>query len=321
MKLVHNILSTSGRPRVVKAAGQPFPNSGGVVVAFSNCQLSIVNCTSSTFHSKFSVLYSKFSFSQGFLYAPFGEITTEFNATFGNDIIPKYSFNAKELDEETGMYYYEARYYKPPVFTSRDPMMDQKPWLTPYHYCSNNPVGRLDPSGMLDDEWEYNMGTQRWTWRSSKGRDIGVDIVHVTSGNGNSMGSYVCENGLSSCNSDSKWMNCIGEVALGTSLETFMVEEAAKSSSKVSEVAKEVEAEKVFSKVSKLAKWVSRASTVVGVVGDGYDLYNATTTSGMWHAGINITMDIIGFFPPFGTAASIAWGLFDLSYGDRIFKE
>ena len=91
--------------------------------------------------------------TQGFLYAPFGEITTEYNATFGNDIIPKYSFNAKELDEETGMYYYEARYYKPPVFTSRDAMMDQKPWLNPYHYCSNNPVGRVDPSGMLDDDY------------------------------------------------------------------------------------------------------------------------------------------------------------------------
>ena len=92
--------------------------------------------------------------TQGFLYAPFGEITTEYNSNFGSDIIPKYSFNAKELDEETGMYYYEARYYKPPVFTSRDPMMDQKPWLTPYHYCSNNPVGRMDPTGMLDDWYQ-----------------------------------------------------------------------------------------------------------------------------------------------------------------------
>ena len=91
--------------------------------------------------------------TQGFLYAPFGEITTEYNANFGSDIIPKYSFNAKELDEETGMYYYEARYYKPPVFTSRDAMMEQKPWLSPYHYCSNNPVGRVDPSGMLDDDY------------------------------------------------------------------------------------------------------------------------------------------------------------------------
>ena len=85
--------------------------------------------------------------TQGFLYAPFGEITTEFNATFGNDIIPKYSFNAKELDEETGMYYYEARYYKPPVFTSRDPMFEKYFWMTPYAYCANNPVKYVDPNG------------------------------------------------------------------------------------------------------------------------------------------------------------------------------
>ncbi|MBP5412952.1 MAG: RHS repeat-associated core domain-containing protein, partial [Bacteroidales bacterium] len=85
--------------------------------------------------------------TQGFLYAPFGEITTEYNATFGNDIIPKYSFNAKELDEETGMYYYEARYYKPPVFTSRDAMFEKYFWMTPYAYCANNPVKYVDPSG------------------------------------------------------------------------------------------------------------------------------------------------------------------------------
>ncbi len=75
---------------------------------------------------------------------------------FGNDVIPKYSFNAKELDEETGMYYFEARYYRAPTFISRDPLMNEKPWLTPYHYCSNNPVGRIDPSGMMDDEYEFN---------------------------------------------------------------------------------------------------------------------------------------------------------------------
>ena len=87
--------------------------------------------------------------TQGFLYAPFGEITTEYNATFGNDIIPKYSFNAKELDEETGMYYYEARYYKPPVFTSRDPMFEKYFWMTPYAYCANNPVKYVDPNGCV----------------------------------------------------------------------------------------------------------------------------------------------------------------------------
>ena len=92
--------------------------------------------------------------TQGFLYAPFGEITTEYNVNFGNNVIPKYSFNAKELDEETGMYYYEARYYAPPTFISRDPLMSEKPWLTPYHYCSNNPVGKVDPTGLFDTKSE-----------------------------------------------------------------------------------------------------------------------------------------------------------------------
>ena len=85
--------------------------------------------------------------TQGFLYAPFGEITTEYNVNFGSSVIPKYSFNAKELDEETGMYYYEARYYKPPVFTSRDPLFEKYFWMSPYAYCANNPVKYVDPSG------------------------------------------------------------------------------------------------------------------------------------------------------------------------------
>ncbi|MBR4453577.1 MAG: RHS repeat-associated core domain-containing protein [Bacteroidales bacterium] len=85
--------------------------------------------------------------TQGFLYAPFGEITTEYNVNFGSSVIPKYSFNAKELDEETGMYYYEARYYAPPTFTSRDPLFEKYFWISPYAYCANNPVKYVDPSG------------------------------------------------------------------------------------------------------------------------------------------------------------------------------
>ena len=102
--------------------------------------------------------------TQGFLYAPFGEITTEYNANFGNNILPKYSFNAKELDEETGMYYYEARYYKPPVFTSRDPMFEKYFWMTPYAYCANNPVKYVDPSGRIIDGVTYNKKTKSFTY-------------------------------------------------------------------------------------------------------------------------------------------------------------
>ena len=53
------------------------------------------------------------------------------------------------------VYCFEDRYYRAPVFISRDPLMNEKPWLTPYHYCSNNPVGRIDPTGCEDEEFPY----------------------------------------------------------------------------------------------------------------------------------------------------------------------
>ena len=110
---------------------------------------------------------------QGFLYAPFGEITNEHNSGFGSSVLPKYSFNAKELDEETGMYYYEARYYAPPVFTSRDALFEEKPWLTPYHYCSNNPVVRVDPTGMMDD-WYKSEDGKTVIWQEGNAPSIEI---------------------------------------------------------------------------------------------------------------------------------------------------
>lgn len=85
--------------------------------------------------------------TESFLYAPYGEIISEYNTHVMGEAFPKYSFNAKELDEETGMYYYEARYYAPPTFTSRYPMFEKYFWLSPYVYCANNPVKYVDPDG------------------------------------------------------------------------------------------------------------------------------------------------------------------------------
>ena len=135
-------------------------------VAFTSLQPTIANSNIFYYHtnhlgSTAFVTDQNQNITQGFLYAPFGEITTEYAPLWQNGTLPKYAFNAKELDEETGMFYYEARYYKPPVFTSRDAMMDQKPWLSPYHYCSNNPVGRVDPTGCDDDWWEVD-GKMVW---------------------------------------------------------------------------------------------------------------------------------------------------------------
>jgi len=62
------------------------------------------------------------------------------------------------LDEENNMYYYSARYYAPPTFISRDPMFEKYPSISPYTYCKNNPVKRIDPNGENDYEVDRKTG-------------------------------------------------------------------------------------------------------------------------------------------------------------------
>jgi RHS repeat-associated protein len=104
--------------------------------------------------------------TQGYLYAPFGEILQEY-ASIDNRI-PKYVFNAKELDEENGMYYYSARYYAPPTFISRDPMFEKYPSISPYTYCKNNPIILIDPNG---EDWFENESTGEVYFNSEIGKD------------------------------------------------------------------------------------------------------------------------------------------------------
>ena len=57
-------------------------------------------------------------------------------------------FNGKELDTETGLYYYGARYYDPRVslWLNVDPLAEKT--MTPYAYTNNNPIMLVDPTGM-----------------------------------------------------------------------------------------------------------------------------------------------------------------------------
>ena len=87
--------------------------------------------------------------SQHIEYVPFGEVFIEERNNTWNT---PYLFNAKELDEETGMYYYGARYYEPrlSLWMSTDPRSEEAPEASSYTYSHNAPTGRVDFDGKWD---------------------------------------------------------------------------------------------------------------------------------------------------------------------------
>ena len=84
--------------------------------------------------------------SQHIEYVPFGEVFIEERNNTWNT---PYLFNAKELDEETGMYYYGARYYEPrlSLWMSVDKFAEKYPATSGYNYAINNPVRYIDING------------------------------------------------------------------------------------------------------------------------------------------------------------------------------
>ena len=79
-------------------------------------------------------------------YVPFGEVFIEERNSIWNT---PYLFNAKEFDEETGLYYYGARYYDPrlSLWMSTDQLQEKYPNNSTYCYTHNNPIVYQDPNG------------------------------------------------------------------------------------------------------------------------------------------------------------------------------
>ncbi len=80
---------------------------------------------------------------------PFGEEMAAQRA--GGPFSTRYKFNGKELDKQTGYYYYGARYYDPVLsrWLSVDNLASHPNQLdkSPYEYAWNNPVAVDDPDG------------------------------------------------------------------------------------------------------------------------------------------------------------------------------
>ncbi|MBQ8019244.1 MAG: RHS repeat-associated core domain-containing protein [Paludibacteraceae bacterium] len=93
-------------------------------------------------------------------YIPYGEVFVEER---NNSFSTNYLFNAKELDNETGLYYYGARYLDPTgaMWLSVDPMWEKYAGMSPYNYCAGNPVKMVDPDGRENTVFLVDLQTEK----------------------------------------------------------------------------------------------------------------------------------------------------------------
>lgn len=105
-------------------------------------------------------------------YLPYGELLVDEHSSC--EEMP-YKFNGKELDEETGLYYYGARYMQPiaSIWYGVDPLTEKYKEISGYVYCHANPIILFDPDG----EGDYYNENGTWLGRD-KNHDNKVFVAN-----------------------------------------------------------------------------------------------------------------------------------------------
>ena len=108
------------------------------------------------------------------VYYPYGN-TKSFDGLHITD--REYTGQVSDMDE-TGLYYYNARYYNPLIakFTQADSINDQ---LNRYAYVANNPIRFNDPSGnRLESEYDYDSFKNKSYSASGYSHSVFRDFQH-----------------------------------------------------------------------------------------------------------------------------------------------
>ncbi|WP_448544492.1 SpvB/TcaC N-terminal domain-containing protein [Roseiflexus sp.] len=89
-------------------------------------------------------------------YHPYGTTAYRSAKPGFNLSLKRFRFSGKERDDETGLYYFGARYYAPWLgrWTSADPANFVSS-LNLFRYCGNNPVVLYDPTGMQEYDLRF----------------------------------------------------------------------------------------------------------------------------------------------------------------------
>jgi len=92
---------------------------------------------------------------QTYTYDSFGTITP--TTSFPNS----FTYTGREYDEETGLYFYRARYYDPKLgrFPNVDPIGFEGGDVNLYAYVGNNPIKRVDPWGLASCTYSISSHT------------------------------------------------------------------------------------------------------------------------------------------------------------------
>ena len=149
---------------------------------------------------------AKANITQFDAYLPYGELLVDEHSS--SEDMP-YKFNGKEFDQETGLYYYGARYMNPvtSLWYGVDPLAEKYPEIGGYIYCHCNPIMRVDINGM--DDYRLNSEGKMSFWRKTDARTThrvfsGKKSITVNKTLVNQLVSNATLNGTSATISDSE---------------------------------------------------------------------------------------------------------------------
>jgi RHS repeat-associated protein len=260
-----------------------------------------------------------------------------------------YLFNAKELDEETGLYYYGARYYDPrtSIWLSTDPLQEKYPSVSTYAYCGNNPVMNIDPTGMDWYEYTDKDGNSQTLWRKSQDKtytddngniwnNIGENYLSMSGDNATLFTQHTNDKGelylrssvynLADEKSTNSLTSTLGDILSKGSAIAGVIGGTAEGSKATFRLTNSKGAldfkfygngwtgnqwvtPNSMSNLGKVVGWASRAAGVLSIGISVNTFLQSTTIENKVKHGLDAFMGELGYVPVAGTAISVFWNL------------